>query len=42
MTPKRRKRRGESVPSPEQDKAEIARAVLTRREIGVVNYEARY
>ena len=29
MTPKRRKRRGESVPSPEQDKAEVVRAVLT-------------
>jgi hypothetical protein len=42
MTPKRRKRRGESVPSPEQDKAEVVRAVLTRREIGVVNYEAGY
>src|SRR2546423_15722754 len=31
MTPKRRKRRGESAPSPEQDKAEVVRAVLTRR-----------
>jgi hypothetical protein len=29
MTPRRRKRRGESVPSPEQDKAEVVRAVLT-------------
>jgi hypothetical protein len=36
MTPKRRKRRGESVPSPEPDKAEGLRAVLTMREIGVV------
>jgi hypothetical protein len=36
MTPKRRKRRGESVPSPGQDKAEVVRAVLTRREIGAV------
>jgi hypothetical protein len=36
MTPKRGKRRGESVPSPEQDKAEVVRAILTRREIGVV------
>ena len=40
MTPKRRKRRGESVPSPEQDKAEVVRAVLTRREIGVVTSAA--
>src|SRR5262249_45994436 len=36
MTPKRQKRRGEPVPSPDQDKAEVVRAVLTRREIGVV------
>jgi hypothetical protein len=41
MTPKRRKRRGESVPSPEQDKAEVVRAVLTRREIGVVTSAGR-
>ena len=40
MTPKRRKRRGESVPSPEQDKAEVVRAVLTRWEIGVVTSAA--
>ena len=40
MTPKRRKRRGEQVPSPEQDKAEVVRAVLTRREIGVVTSAA--
>ncbi len=40
MTPKRRKRRGESVPSPEQDKAEVVRAVLTRRAIGVVTSAA--
>src|SRR5258708_15098997 len=40
MTPKRRKRRGEPVPSPEQDKAEVVRAVLTRREIGVVTSAA--
>jgi len=40
MTPKRRKRWGESVPSPEQDKAEVVRAVLTRREIGVVTSAA--
>jgi hypothetical protein len=31
---------GESVPSPEQDKAEVVRAVLTRREIGVVTSAA--
>jgi len=42
MTPKLRKRRGESVPSPEQDQAEVVRAVLTRPEIGAVNYEAGY
>ena len=40
MTPKRRKRRGESVPSLEEDKAEVVRAVLTRREIGVVTSAA--
>lgn len=40
MTPKRRKRRGESVPSPGQDKGEVVRAVLTRREIGVVTSAA--
>src|SRR6266496_1573436 len=40
MTLKRRKRRGEPVPSPEQDKAEVVRAVLTRREIGVVTSAA--
>jgi hypothetical protein len=40
MTPKRRTRRGEWVPSPEQDKAEVVRAVLTRREIGVVTSAA--
>jgi len=32
----------ESVPSPEQDKAEVVRTILTKREIGVVNYEAGY
>ena len=31
---------GEPVPSPEQDKAEVVRAVLTRREIGVVTSAA--
>src|SRR5215831_2816647 len=31
---------GESVPSPEQDKAEVVRAVVTRREIGVVTSAA--
>ena len=40
MTPKRRKQRSEPVPSPEQDKAEVVRAVLTRREIGVVTSAA--
>jgi hypothetical protein len=40
VTPKRRKRRGESAPSPGQDKAEVVRAVLTRREIGVVTSAA--
>jgi hypothetical protein len=40
MTPKRRTRRGELVPSPEQDKAEVVSAVLTRREIGVVTSAA--
>src|SRR5436309_6668330 len=34
------KRRGESVPPPEHDKAEVVRAVLTRREIGVVTSAA--
>jgi hypothetical protein len=40
MTPKRRKRRGESVASPQPDKAEVVRAVLTGREIGVVTSAA--